>query len=167
MKTKYLILTAFSFILFLSQCKDEEEIAVGPDKELFDEATAATGFSFYKNDTLVVASSQATGHKPFMRVRFNAIAQAALDSTGKLPSGASFPNGSLIVKDLYDSQTGPIALYAIMKKDSTNANAGVNWLWAEIGPDEKVAISVTDKGAICIGCHSTSSRDYTRIFDLF
>ena len=103
-----------------------------------------------------------------MRVRFNQTAAAALGGDGRLPSGSSFPNGSLVVKELYDTQNGSIALYAIMMKDSTDGNAGANWLWAEIKPDSKVAVSVTDKGSGCTGCHgSTPNRDYLRIFDLF
>lgn len=167
MQTK-LTITAFAFTLTLfSMCKTEEEEATGIDKQLFDEATSSTGFTYYKNNPDILASSQPSAHNAFMRVRFNPIALSALDSTGRLPLGSSFPNGSLIVKELYNSQVGEPVLYAIMKKDSANENSGANWLWAEIKPDGLVVVSATRKGASCVNCHNMNSRDYTRIFDLF
>jgi len=165
MKNTFFLFSTIAVLLCFTQCKKEEE-ATGPDKELYDEATASYGFSYYVNTPNITASSMSSAHTPFMRVRFNSIAQSALDSTGKLPHGSSFPNGSLIVKELYDTQTGPLALYAIMKKDSSDANARANWLWAEIEPDMTVLVSVSKKGSGCTGCHS-AGRDYTRIFDLF
>lgn len=156
-----------SFLLLMTQCNKEEE-ATGTDKDLFDEATVTSGFTFYKNNPIVWLSSQQSGHKPYMRVKFNAVAQAALDSTGKLPVGGSFPDGSLIVKELYDSPNGAIRLLAIMKKSSTDPNAGQGWLWGEYGADGSVAFSVEKKGSGCISCHGQGdSRDYTRVFGLF
>ncbi len=166
MKTR-LVLSGFIISLFfLTQCSKEEE-ATGLDKQLFDEATATTGFTYYINTPGITPSSSQSAHNAYMRVKFNGVAQSALDSTGKLPVGSSFKNGSLIVKELYDSPSGSIALYAIMKKDSASASTGANWLWSEIRPDLNVAFSVSNKGSSCTGCHSMNSRDYSRIFDLF
>ncbi|HXH18206.1 MAG TPA: cytochrome P460 family protein [Chitinophagales bacterium] len=166
MNKKFLVLSALAGFFFLSRCNEEE--ATGIDKELFDEATASAGFSYYINTPAITPSSPQSAHNAYMRVRFNSVAQSALDNvTGELPAGASFPNGSMIVKELYDSPTEPVVLYAIMKKDSSNANAGANWLWAEIKPDRSVAFPATKKGSSCTGCHSMNSRDYTRIFDIF
>ncbi len=150
----------------LTQCSEDDPAATGLDKELYDTAVATTGFTYFKNDPTIRPSSNPSAHNDYMRVRFNSIAQAALDSTGELPSGSSFPNGSLIVKELYDSPTGSIKLYAVMKKDSSNSQAGANWLWAEYNPDETVAFSVSKKGDGCTGCHGVG-RDYTRVFDEF
>ena len=166
MQSKMLILTGAVIIMLLAHCNKEEE-AEGLDRELLMEATSGTGFMYYQSNSNLFASSLPSAHKPFMRVKFNSIAQSALDSTGKLPKGATFPNGSLIVKELYDDETAPVSLFAIMKKDSASNEAGDNWLWAEIKPDEKVVISVKKKGATCIVCHSKNSRDHVLIFDLF
>ncbi len=162
--TLFLILS-FSALLF-AQCNKEEE-AMGADLELFNLATATTGFSWFQTDS-IRASSNPSAHNAYMRVRFNQTAAAILGSDGKLPVGASFPNGSLIVKELYDSPTGSLQLYAIMQKDSTDSNAGANWLWAEIKPDSKVVFSVSEKGDGCTGCHgSTPNREFSRVFDQF
>ena len=167
MKNKIVaIITLTIILLSFAQCNKNEK-ATGPDLELYNEATASTGFTFYQDNPAILTSSNPSAHNDFMRVKFNAIAKSALGLDGRLPVGASFPNGSLIVKELYDNQSGSIALYAVMKKDSTNPSAGVNWLWAEFNPDATVAFSVTENGSGCIGCHSTNSRDYSRVFNLF
>lgn len=138
-----------------------------PDRHLYEEAAATTGFAYYKNNPVILPSSSVSPHSRFMRVRFNQTAQSSLDSTGKLPVGAAFRNGSMIVKELYDSPTGTLSLYAVMKKDSADSDAGANWLWAELGADRRVISSISGKGSACTGCHRASTRDYTRIFDLF
>jgi hypothetical protein len=154
------------FLLNFSQCKKNEE-AVGADRELFDLANSGTGFTYFQTDS-IRASSNPSAHNDYMRVKFNSIAAAALGSDGKLPSGSSFPNGSLIVKELFNSPTGSLELYAVMKKDSSDSNAGQNWLWAEYEPDAIVHFSVDRKGDGCTVCHGTSPhRDLTRVFDLF
>ncbi|MES2621312.1 MAG: hypothetical protein V4615_10715 [Bacteroidota bacterium] len=138
--------------LFLSQCKKATE----EDKALFNKSKDATGFTYYKNDITVLPSSSGSPHNSFFRVRFNAAAQAALTDNGKLPVGNSFPDGSLIVKELYDSQSGNLALLA------------AGWLWAEFKPDGKAAYSTSKKGEGCISCHNLSgNRDYARLFELF
>jgi len=167
MKNQLAVFIALTFILgSFVQC-NEEEPATGPDLDLYNEATASSGFTFYQDNPAILTSSNPSAHNDFMRVKFNAIAQGALGLDGRLPVGASFPNGSLIVKELYDTQGGSISLYAVMKKDSMNSNAGANWLWAEYYPNASVLNSVTESGSGCIGCHSTNSRDYSRVFDLF
>lgn len=167
MKTKFTLLaTLFILALQLNRCKDEEG-AVGPDLQLFNEATATSGFAFYQDNPSILTSSNASGHRPYMRVKFNSIAQSVLGLDGRLPNGSSFPNGSLIVKELYDNPQGNIQLYAVLKKDSLDPSAGVNWLWGEYYADGSVAASVTEVGSQCISCHSTNSRDYVRVFDLF
>lgn len=150
--------------LILSQCKKATE----EDKALFDKSKETTGFTYYKNDNTVLPSSSASAHNSFFRVRFNATAQAALTDNNKLPAGGSFPDGSLIVKELYDSQNGSLALLAVMEKASTNSASGAGWLWAEFKPDGKIVHSTSKKGEGCISCHSLSgNRDYVRLFELF
>jgi hypothetical protein len=166
MKKEFLV-TMFilvSLVISLSQCKKLTE----EDRALFDKSKTTTGFTYYKGDDTILPSSPQSAHNAFFRVRFNATAQAALTDNGKLPAGGAFPDGSLIVKELYDSQTGGLALLAIMEKATGNSSAGANWLWAEYKPDGKLGYSVSKKGSGCTGCHSTTGhRDYMRLFELF
>jgi len=100
-------------------------------------------------------------------VRFNAIAQAALDDTGKLPVGSSIPTGSIIVKEIYSSANGSIDLYAIMKKDPSSSVSVSGYQWAEFKPDGSTFFSTKKKGNGCISCHSSSpNRDLVRTVDL-
>jgi len=58
-------------------------------------------------------------------------------------------------------------LYAVMKKDPSNGNAGNGWIWAEFETNGTVKTSVSAKGSACISCHSgTPNRDLIRTFDL-
>lgn len=151
-----------SGILLLAACQHEPDGAA-VDGQLFREATA-DGFTYYVGTPGITAPDGASAHGPF-RVRFNAIAQAALDSTGKLPPGSSFPEGAMIVKDIYEGSD--LVLYAIMKKDPTSPLAGSGWLWAELGTDGAVDFSAGKMGDGCIGCHSEGlQRDLVRVFDL-
>lgn len=165
MQTKIVLASLFlvSLSLGLSNCKKATE----EDKVLFEKAKNTTGFTYYKNDNSILPSSNPSAHNPYFRVRFNDIAQSALGPDGKLPVDSVFPEGSIIVKELYNTQNGPLMLYAIMEKNSGNEQAGVNWLWAEYKADGKLGHSVNEKGDGCISCHSVNQRDYSRIFDLF
>ncbi len=167
MKTRILLSACIVFlIIFLfSQCKKKP---TEEDKILFDKAKVATGFTYYKNNSTVLASSPQTAHNAFFRVRFNAIAQAVLTDNGRLPAGGSFPDGSLIVKELYDSQAGSLQLLAVMEKSTGNSLSGANWLWAEYKSDGALGYSISKKGEGCTGCHGTAgNRDYMRLFELF
>jgi hypothetical protein len=151
-------------VALLTQCKKNAE---GADKVLFDKSNTTIGFTYYKSSTTVLPSSNLGGHNKPFRVRFNAIAQAALTDNGKLPAGGSFPEGSLIVKEIYDAGGNNLQLLAIMEKATGNSAAGAGWLWAEYNPDSKVVISVEDKGSACVSCHSIDDRDYGRLYELF
>jgi hypothetical protein len=107
------------------------------DAALYAEATASTGFSWYqREDATPKQSGRGTGHSPFRRVRYNAIAAAALTDSGRLPKGQVFPEGSLIVKELYSDATinSPWELIAVMKKSSQDFNAVQGWVWGEYLP---------------------------------
>jgi|APTNR8051073442_1049403.scaffolds.fasta_scaffold36861_2 hypothetical protein len=150
--------------LLLTQCKEENELT---DEVLFSQSATLKGFTFYKNNASVMASSNQGGHNKPFRVRFNAIAQAALTDTGKLPVGGLFPEGSMIVKEVYDTTGTQLEVLAVLQKATTNANAGAGWLWAEYDPDGKVIFSINRKGDGCIACHSVDARDKSRLFELF
>jgi len=166
MKFRFAVIALFIFIVLISltNCKKE---ASGEDKILFDKSISTSGFTYYKGSDAILPSSNPSAHNPFFRMRYNATALNAMTDNGKLPVGASFPDGSLIVKELYNAQTGALKLLAVMEKSSSNSLSAENWLWAEYEPDGKVAYSIHKKGEGCTGCHSTDARDYNRVFNLF
>ena len=152
----------FSLAILAGACQHEPDGAA-VDMQLFREATA-DGFTYYVGTPGITSPDGDSPHGPF-RVRFNAIAQEALDSTGKLPAGGSFPEGAMIVKDVYEG--ADLVLYAIMKKDPSSPLAGNGWLWAELGTDGAVDFSAGKMGDGCISCHSSGlQRDLVRVFDL-
>jgi hypothetical protein len=136
----------------IHSCKKEKE-AEGIDKQLLDMAKETNGFVWYKfSDALL---------EPLLRTRYNAGAATMLDSNGKIIPGSVFPDGSLIVKELYDNST-TLGRYAILYKKASDPNADPNgWVWGYINADESVAISATEKGSSCISCHSQANNiDY-------
>lgn len=163
---KYLAIISiiFCFILLSQSCKKD---AASPDTDnsLFT-LVGESGYTYYVGTPGITAG---VGNSPhgFERVRFNATAQAALDASGKLPAGGSFPTGSVIVKEIYSSATGSINLYAVMKKDPSSSVSGSGYQWAEFKPDGSATFSTGKKGDGCISCHSQSNnRDLVRTFDL-
>jgi len=145
----------------VQSCKKDEDSK--EDEALF--AEIATANSYYQN-AAVLSPAGNSPHGSF-KLRFNGTANAALDSTGELPVGGSFPSGSLLVKEVVSN--GTTSLYAVMKKDPGSVYAGSGWLWAEYNPDGSTVISVTKKGTDgeCVSCHSfNTNRDLTNTFDL-
>ena len=163
MKNKSIILI-FLFGIIIStvnSCKKDKP-AAGIDKQLFDMAKETSGFSWYKNSTALLNKSAGSGHsEPFLRTRYNAIASAMIDTSGKIISGSTFPDGSLIVKELY-SNSSDIGRYAVLYKQANNADADANgWVWGYINSDETVAEPASNKGSGCKGCHSQADNiDY-------
>ncbi len=159
---KYFItLSLIIFVFIFSNCKKDKNA----DADLFKEVDES-GYVFYKADPIVKESSPQSAHNNYFRVKYNAIAYAALTDTGKLPIGGSFPEGSLVVKELYDNLTGDIQLLAVMKKTNSD-NAAQGWEWAEYKTNGDVIYGITKKGEACTSCHSTDARDYNRIFNIF
>lgn len=156
-KASYLfVLSCIIFVVYA--CKKETDT----DRALYDE-TKQSGYVFYQSGALLPGLGNSP-HGEF-KLRFNAIAAAVLDSTGELPTGSTFPDGSVIIKEVYSGNN--IDLLAVMKKSSTDPDAGDGWLWSEYEPDGKVIISTSKKGNSCIGCHSgNTNRDLTNTFDL-
>jgi hypothetical protein len=97
-----------------------------------------------------------------VRTRYNARAAALLDANGKVRAGASFPDSSLIVKELITGTT--LNRYAVMMKMRASGNAGGGWLWAYYAPDGSSQISIREQGRSCVSCHS-SGIDHTRMND--
>ena len=106
-------------------------------------------------------------HRPVIRVSLNATAASALQN-GRLASGASFPDGSIVLKEIRSSMTTAPSLYAVMMKDRGNALAGDGWLWAEYGPTGSVTFSVSNRGSVCTSCHRREQgprNDLVRSFE--
>lgn len=145
--------------------------AINSDAGLFALLTQTQPFSTYTAfpnlDANTAGMLNGTGpHVPTVRVRMNAQAAGVLQN-GRLPSGARFPDGSVIFKEIITS-SGDANLYAVMYKDRDNPLAGNGWLWAEYRPSGSAAFSVTSRGSACTGCHSLSDgprNDSVRIFE--
>lgn len=171
-----IILAAIVFFVCIGSCKKDNSsevittptpIVVPNTDSLLYAKSKESGYVWYQQNDSIKRSSTASAHSKYFRVRFNGIAQAALTDNGRLPQGATFPQGSFVVKELYDSATAPLKLLAMMYKDSTNSLAVNGWVWLELKGDGGQYISATEKGAQCIGCHAVNSRDQVRVFDLF
>jgi len=159
-KTSLLFVFIASTIIGLHSCrKDHGETDV--DKLLF-KTIQDTGYTYYQNGS-VLAGAAASPHGSF-KLRYNAIAQSVLDANGELPSGNSFPTGSVIVKEIISG--GSIDLFAVMKKDPANQYAESGWLWAEIKTSGTAIYTAAKRGSDCVGCHGeTPNRDFIRTFD--
>lgn len=158
-----LFFMAIVVLILGDSCKKE---SVPEDKDLYTEIMNSGGYEYYKKSTTLTLSSKQSDHNAYFRIRFNSIAKAALTDNGKLPAGGSFPDGSVIVSELFDSSPGNVKIYAVMKK-STSSNAVNGWLWAQFQPDDNTAYSISKKGDLCTSCHSTNARDHVRVFNQF
>lgn len=148
----------------ISACKKDDEDEKEANRNLYDEINRNVA-NFYVGTPVIVDGNGGT--HGFIKVRYNTIASAALDSTGKLPVDSVFPNGSVVVKEIYSTINGGFIQYAVMKKDPGNKYAGAGWLWGEYKSGGEVTFSAAKKGNGCISCHSLpDNRDLNRVFDL-
>lgn len=156
-------------LFFLVQCaKKKTNVIAETDEELYSKAINNSSLVFYKNDSALHISSSQSGHSAFFRIKFNNIAASVLTDNGRLPAGAKFPVGSLIVKELHgDTIAGNTFAYAVMEKLPTDPNSSAGWVWGEYLNSPASGTLVQKKGSICTGCHSASNRDYVRVFELF
>ena len=164
-KVLFFSIVSIALIVFDSckKEKEEKEATENATTSLFAESTIS-GYNYYNNGALL--NSAGNGPHGSFKLRYNSVALSALDSTGKLPVNGIFPSGSILVKDVYTN--GNISLYAVMKKDPTNVNAGSGWVWAEFNTDGSSVFALDYKGDGCINCHSNSpNRDLVRTFDLY
>jgi hypothetical protein len=114
---------------------------------------------YYQNNGAILLSGASGPHGTF-KLRFNSVAFKALTNNGKLPVEGSFPEGSLVIKDVYNGND--ISVYAFMYKRSGS------WLWAEVKPDKQVLYSVNKNPSGCTGCHSqTGNRDLVVSFNFY
>ncbi len=144
------------FSLSLVSCKKKP---TGVDKEIVDQALTTSGYTWYKNSDAILDASSGSGHSdPKLRTRYNAIASSILNAEYKVMDGVDFPEGALIVKELYN-KNDKYKQIAIAYKKASDPNADANgWLWGTYTEDGKVIISTSAKGADCISCHSRSGN---------
>ena len=155
------------FISTLNACK-KNEIATGIDKQLFDMAKETAGFAWYKNSDTLLNKSSGSGHgEPFLRTRYNSIATTMLDSSKKIISGSTFPDGSLVVKELFDKSTD-IGRYAILYKKASDASAdATGWVWGYINANGTVAEPASNKGSACRSCHSQTNNIDLNLMNIY
>lgn len=163
-KTAYLLMLPLALLAFtFNSCKkDKNDEPESIDTELYNLAKETSGFVWYKNSSAFLNKSSGSGHsQPLLRTRYNATAATKLDSVGKVMTGAAFPEGSLIVKEL-NNDVSTLARYAILYKKSGDPNADAKgWIWGYVNADGSVAAKASDKGSSCTGCHSqTDNIDY-------
>jgi len=156
----YLLMMGLGVLLVGSSCN--KKAIDETDEEIYD-ALTGSGYVYYQGGNTLQAKG-GSPHGPF-KLKFNGTAQTVLNSSQELPTGSAFPNGSILVKELYSGTT--LTLYVVMKKDDSNKYAEQGWLWAEYDTDGEVVYSVGKKGSSCISCHTaTPNRDLVRTFDL-
>jgi cytochrome c553 len=153
-------------VMLLKSCVDHDisdpDYVNATDESLFDEANSQ-GYTYYQSGNTIAPAAQSP-HGIF-RLRFNSTAFQALDATGELPAAASFPMGSVIVKEVYANPNRTIL--AVMKRAPADVNAGDGWLWAEYALDGTAVVGIDSKGGSCVSCHNDSpNRDLVRTFDL-
>ena len=143
----------------INSCKKKEKEL---DEELFELAQETAGFVWYKNSSSLLSKSNGSGHpQTFLRTRYNAAAATKLDANGKITANTIFPEGALIVKELYENSTN-VSRYAILYKKSDSPSADTKgWVWGYIDANGKVAEPASNKGKACISCHNQSDNiDY-------
>lgn len=144
--------------------------AILTDSRLFALVTQEQPFTSYalfpRADSVTTSTLNGSiAHQPMVRVSMNTTALDALQD-GKLPPGSSFPDGSIIFKEIRSG--GQTILFAILYKDRSNSLAGNGWLWAEYQPNGMVAFSVAAMGNGCISCHMRDQgvqHDLVRTFE--
>ena len=164
------IFLGIALLISIGSCKNDPlaglEPGTGPavsDADLFILTQSGPGWVFYKRSSTPITRSGAVHPEPQILVRFNPKAATQLDAAGKIRPGASFPDSSVIVKEL--ATNGIVSTLAVMMKLRGSASAGFDgWIWAEFGRTGQSKYSTAGRGAACSACHS-SGIDYTRMND--
>lgn len=160
MKNLVLILPLFLLVVLVNCTKKvAKNTALAYSDAAILDSCAQQNKVYYKNDPGILFSGAAGPHGNF-KLRFNKIASTALTDNGKLPVNKSMPEGSLIVKDVYNG--GSVDIYAFMYKVSGS------WLWGEIKTNGQVLYSVNKDPEVCISCHSQAgNRDLVVSFNYY
>jgi hypothetical protein len=137
--------------------------------QLITQTDPFTGYTLFPNveEFTIGRLNGSEAHRAIVRVSINARALGTLQS-GRLPTAAQFPDGSIIFKEIRPLADAPVSLYAVMYKDPGNTLAGDGWLWAEFAPDGSVGYSVSNRGTACTSCHQREQgplNDFVRTFE--
>ena len=167
MLTRLSCLCAFALVGCSSDPLAGLEPGTGPavsDADLQVIIQSGAPWKYFGNLTTPFARASTSPHpEAFIRVRYNSFAATQLDAAGRVKPGASFPDSSVIVKEL--SNGSAISTYAVMMKLRGSASAGFGgWIWAEYKPGGLTQYSTTRRGDSCSSCHS-QGIDYTRMND--
>ncbi len=141
------------------------------DADLFALVTQTEPFLNYAlfpnaEDVVTGTLNGSSAHAPLVRTSLNATARGALQD-GRLMPGGTFPDGSVIFKEVRSSG-GAVVTYAVMYKSPASRLAGNGWVWAEFSPGGSVGYTVMNRGAACTGCHSLElgrRNDSVRTFE--
>jgi hypothetical protein len=133
-------------------------------EKIYSESTS-TSLYLYKGKDTIYHPAGTSPHGNF-NLNFNQTPHDAFGVDGKLPVGQTFPEGSLIVKEIYDANN-QLIVYAVMKKDRKSKFANHKWIWAEYNADGSSKVSIAREGKDCVDCHTSGiTRDLTLSFDL-
>lgn len=152
-KTSLFLFAFISCVWMMNSCQKEKQ-AEGTDRELYEMAIVSTGFTWFNNSDVLLAMSSGSGHsQDFLRTRYNAVAATQLDANGRIIPGATFPEESLIVKELWED-ANTLDQYAILYKNSSSPDADANgWVWGYLNENGTVRTAASSKGSSCSGCH--------------
>lgn len=173
-------LSVFGLLFFVMACGQSNRTPAGPSPndgirdsaalfQLITRTDPLTNYALFPNaeELAVGRLNGSEAHRSIVRVSVNARALGALQN-GRLPAGAKFPDGSIILKEIRPRADAPVTVYAVMYKDAGNPLAGDGWLWAEFSPDGTVAYSVSNRGTACTSCHQREQgprNDLVRTFE--
>lgn len=152
-------------VVVMNSCSSSSSAPTTTDSlteaKVFEIAKQSAGFTWYKKSDVLLAKGKKSGHaEVLLRTRFNATAVTMLDGAGKVKADAIFPEGSVVVKELYTNST-TLSGYAVMWKAKNDPNAASSgWVWAYLNTDgtAKGGATITTKGSQCIACHSISGH---------
>jgi hypothetical protein len=157
-------------LVLVAACKGDPlaglDAGTGPtvsDTDLYAFTQTSIGWTYYKNSRTPIVRESAPHPGTSALVRYNPKAATQLDAAGKVRAGASFPDSSVIVKELFNGTA--TRSYTVMLKRRGSASAGFDgWVWGEYLPGGGVQYSTAGRGAACSACHSVGI-DYTRMND--
>jgi hypothetical protein len=150
-------------VISVCSCTKDKGVNSGgfSDEYLYKISKDTTDKYVYKDNTNISEFNSFVpdhGNKPYS-LFMNRKAYDACTDGGKLPSGGSFPDSSLLVKYLKNATGGTLNQLVVMYKRKGT------WVWAEYDPSGGVLWSYKQEAALCLTCHTATPRDYTQTFD--
>ncbi|MEO8211399.1 MAG: cytochrome P460 family protein [bacterium] len=161
-------ISVITIFLICNSCVSEKEDGVIiSDATLFEMAQNVSSFSYFENNSDTLNTDPSSPHFAFVRVRFNPRARSGMNDSLNLLTAATFPEESMIVKEVYGSKGGALTRYEIMYKLHGASNSASGWVWSELAADGTPIYTSINKGDQCISCHSLPvNSDFVRTFSL-